>query len=231
MSRHALIIGGAGGIGRAIATALLDDGWHVATADVMPQVAELLDRGVAHIQADIADPIQARDVVAAAQPVDALICTAGLYRRVPLLQETPEGWREQFTSNLDTLFYAAQAALPGMRERGWGRIVGFSMANAERLQGNPFVTAHYIAKIGVLVLLRTLARAGGKWGVTANCISPGFIESGSATPSDNEQMLKSIPAGRLGTPDDAVAAARFLLSEEASYVNGTNVVVSGGYGI
>ena len=232
MSRHALLIGGARGIGHGIATALLDDGWRISIADIAPEVpVDLVARGAVFEQADCSDPGIARALVENVEPVDALLITAGPYHRVPLLQETPEGWRSMFAGNLDTVFFTAQAALPGMKSRGWGRIVAFSMANAERLQANPFVAGHYIAKIGVLVLIRSLAKAGAKAGVTANCISPGFIGSGSRTPSDNERMLQHVPAGRLGTVDDAVAAARYLLSDEAGYVSGTNVVVSGAYGI
>jgi 3-oxoacyl-[acyl-carrier protein] reductase len=232
MSRHALLIGGARGIGHGIAIALLDDGWRITVADIAPEVpVDLVARGAAFEQADCSDPDIARALVEGAGPIDALLITAGPYRRVPLLKETPEGWRSMFAGNLDTVFFTTQAALPGMKARGWGRIVAFSMANAERLQANPFVTGHYIAKIGVLALIRTLAKAGARAGVTANCISPGFIESGSRTPSDNEKMLQHVPAGRLGTVEDAVAAARYLLSDDASYVNGTNLVVSGAYGV
>lgn len=231
MSRHALLVGGAGGIGRALANALLDDGWRVTVADPAPAIPALVARGMAHVQCDLSDQALARDVVAASEPVDALVCAAGLYRRVPLLEETAEGWRSMFASNLDPLLFVAQAALPGMKQRGWGRILGFSLANAERLQASPFVAGHYIAKVGVLVLIRSLAVAGAAAGVTANCISPGFIDSGSLTPADNERMLRHVPAGRLGVPADAVAVARFLLGDQAAYVNGANVVVSGAWGI
>jgi 3-oxoacyl-[acyl-carrier protein] reductase len=118
-----------------------------------------------------------------------------------------------------------------MKQRGWGRIISFGMANADRLQANPQVTAHYIAKIGVIVLTRTLARVLAPWGITVNTISPGFIDSGSAPTEELEQMLKNIPAKRLGTLDDAVAVARFLLSDDAAYVNGANVVLSGAWGL
>jgi 3-oxoacyl-[acyl-carrier protein] reductase len=93
------------------------------------------------------------------------------------------------------------------------------------------VAAHYIAKIGVVVLTKSLAKVLAGDGITVNAISPGFIDSGSATPAELESMLPKIPAGRLGTVDDAVAAARFLLSDEAGYVNGANIVLSGGWGL
>ncbi|MCP4872622.1 MAG: SDR family oxidoreductase [Proteobacteria bacterium] len=231
MARHALIIGGARGIGYGIATRCLDDGWRVTIAGRRSRAEDLEVRGAAWLQADVSDPTAAAKLIEDAGEIDALVVCSGPYHRVPLLKETAEGWRSMFTNNLDPVFFLAQAALPGMKERGFGRIITFSMANAERLQANPFVAAHYIAKVGVLVLTRTLAKAGGKWGVTANTISPGFIDSGSATPAELESMIKHIPAKRIGTVDEAAAAAAFLLSDDAGYVNGTNVVVSGGWGI
>ena len=136
-----------------------------------------------------------------------------------------------FANNLDPVFFLAQAALPGMKARGWGRIVTFSMANADKLQANPMVTAHYIAKVGVLALTRTLAKAGARCGVTSNCVSPGFLDSGSAPAEELDAMRDKIPARRIGTLDDAVHAVRYLLSDEASYVNGANLHVSGAWGI
>ncbi len=228
--RHALVVGGARGIGRGIAAALLDDGVRVTIAGRSSRAEDLEARGAAFRAVDVSDPEACRALIDATSP-DILAVCAGPYHRVPLLKETAEGWRGMFAGNLDPVFFLSQAALPGMKERGWGRILTFSMANAEKLQANPMVTGHYIAKVGVLVLTRTLAKAGGRWGVTANCISPGFIDSGSATPAELESMIKHIPARRIGTVDEAVAAARFLLSDEAAYVNGANIVVSGGWGL
>jgi 3-oxoacyl-[acyl-carrier protein] reductase len=98
-------------------------------------------------------------------------------------------------------------------------------------QGSATVTAHYISKAGVLILARTLAKILGPHGITVNTISPGFIASGSAPAEELERMVKNIPAGYVGEVSDAVAVARFLLSDEARYVNGANVHVSGGWGV
>jgi 3-oxoacyl-[acyl-carrier protein] reductase len=228
--RHALVVGGARGIGRGIAAALLDDGIRVTIAGRRSRAEELEARGAEFRAVDVSDPEAARALIEATQP-DILVICAGPYHRVPFLKETPEGWRSMFAGNLDSVFFLAQAALPAMKERGWGRILTFSMANAEKLQANPMVTSHYIAKVGVLVLTRTLAKAAGRHGVTANCISPGFIDSGSATPAELESMIKHIPARRIGTVDETVAVARFLISDAAGYVNGANIVVSGGWGV
>jgi 3-oxoacyl-[acyl-carrier protein] reductase len=241
--RVALITGGARGIGRAIGLALADRGWSVAVCyrtsrhDAEETEAALGSRGVRGfaIQADVSDPAAAEALVRRVESewgrIDALINCAGPYHRRPLLDETPDGWREMFDNNLHPVFYMSRAVAPGMRARRWGRIVTFSMANADQMIGQTEVTAHYTAKAGVLILTRSLARALAADGITVNAISPGFIDSGSAPSAELAGMVKRIPAGYVGSVDDAVAVACFLLSEEARYVNGTNVHVSGGWGI
>jgi 3-oxoacyl-[acyl-carrier protein] reductase len=105
------------------------------------------------------------------------------------------------------------------------------MANTEQLVGQPNLTAHYIAKVGVVVLMRSLARLVAPYGITANCIAPGYIDSGSAPREELNEAIKRIPAGYLGSVDDTAALVRFLLSDEARYINGANIQVSGGWGI
>src|SRR6185503_6322429 len=107
----------------------------------------------------------------------------------------------------------------------------FSMANADRLLAQPMVTAHYLAKVGVLGLVRTLAKQLARHAITVNAVSPGFIDSGSMPEDELKQMAKNIPAGYIGTPDEVSSVVQFLLSDEARYVNGANVHVSGGWGL
>ena len=122
--------------------------------------------------------------------IDALINCIGAYHRVPLMQESIEGWHAMFDHNLHPVFYLSRAVAPGMIQRGWGRIINFSMVNADQQTAQPFITAHYIAKIGVLVLTRSLARTLAPHGVTANSISPGFIETGGVPPEELAQSFK-----------------------------------------
>jgi 3-oxoacyl-[acyl-carrier protein] reductase len=136
-----------------------------------------------------------------------------------------------FDNNLHPVFYLSQAVMPIMREQKWGRIVCFSMANAEQLIAQPQLTAHYIAKVGVLALARSFARLAAPYGITMNCVAPGFIDSGSASKQELEKMVKHIPAGYAGSVGDVVAAVRFLLSDAARYVNGANIQLSGAWGV
>jgi 3-oxoacyl-[acyl-carrier protein] reductase len=245
----ALVTGGARGIGRTIALNLAERGWAVAIcyrqsetdANVtLAAIQEKGGRGLA-LRCDVSDPKAAGELVQEVEKewgrIDALINGAGPYHRVNLFDESIEGWHEMFDNNLHPVFYLSRAVAPGMKERKWGRIINFSMANADQLIGQPNLTAHYIAKVGVLILTRTLARLLAPYGITANAISPGFIDSGSkallgsAPPEELAKMIKNIPAGYIGTTGDVAAIVNFLLSDEARYVNGANIHVSGGWGI
>ncbi|MBI2988029.1 MAG: SDR family oxidoreductase [Deltaproteobacteria bacterium] len=239
----ALITGGAKGIGRAVALDLAGSGWSVAicyrkSADEGAKIVEAVEKkgskGMA-FQCDVSDAGAAREMVKRIEKewgrIDALVNCAGPYHRVNLLEESVEGWHSMFDNNLHPLFYLSQAVAPGMIERRWGRIVCFSMANADQLIAQSQLTAHYIAKVGLLVLARSLARVLAPHGITVNAVSPGFIDSGSAPKEELDSMAKKIPAGYVGTLEDAVLVVRFLVSEEARYVNGANIHLSGAWGI
>lgn len=239
----ALITGGAKGIGRGIALDLASRQWNVAfcyrTSETEAKITaqEITQRGgqALALQCDVSDPTAAKNLVTEVEGkwgrIDVLINGAGPYHRVNLFNETIEGWNEMFAGNLHPIFYLAQAVAPGMKSRKAGRIISFGMANADQMEAQPDVTAHYIAKAGVLILTRTLAKLLAPYGITVNAISPGFIDSGSAPPHELAAMTKRIPAGYIGTVDDTVAAVRYLLSEDARYVNGANIQISGAWGI
>ena len=241
--RVALISGGARGIGRAVALDLAARGWSVAICyrTSAEEASAVVDAAKARgaiglaLQCDVSDPKAAVEWVEHVNKewgrVDALINGAGPYHRVSLLEETNGGWHSMFDNNLHPVFYLSKAVIPIMKERKWGRIICFSMANAEQLIAQPQLTAHYITKVGLLVLARSLARLVAPHGITVNAISPGFIDSGSAPKEELEAAAKRIPAGYVGSVEDAVAAVRFLLSDEARYVNGANIQLSGAWGI
>lgn len=244
MTNHvALITGGAKGIGRGIALDLAARQWKIAfcyrtsEAEAKKTAQTITERGGQALAmcCDVADPVAAKSLVAQVEQewgqIDVLINGAGPYHRINLFDETVEGWNEMFDGNLHPIFYLAQAVAPGMKARKAGRIINFSMANADQMEAQPDVTGHYIAKAGVLILTRTLAKLLAPYGITVNAISPGFIDSGSAPPQELATMIKRIPAGYIGTIGDTIAAVRYLLSEEAQYVNGANIQISGAWGI
>lgn len=242
-NKVALITGGARGIGRSIALSLAERGWSVAVCyrtsaqegeEIQSSVKEKGGRGMA-VRCDVSNPAAAEEFARKVEDewgrIDALINCAGPYHRVNLLEETVEGWNSMFDNNLHPIFYLSRVIAPGMKERGWGRIVNFSMAKADQQVAQPQLTAHYIAKAGVLILTRSLAHLLAPHGITVNAISPGFIDSGSAPPEELEKMVKHIPANYIGELKDVVGAVDFLLSDQARYVNGTNIHVSGGWGL
>jgi 3-oxoacyl-[acyl-carrier protein] reductase len=230
-------------MGRATARALAHRGWRIAAsylsreAEARSLEAEILADGgeISTFQADVSDHRLAEELVRAVESkfgrIDALINCAGPYRRIHLLEETIEQWHSIFNSNLHSVFYLSRAVAPGMKERKWGRIVNFGLANADQQVGQPYITAHYIAKVGVLVLTRSLAKALAPHGITVNAISPGFIDTGSVPLEELSNMVKNIPAGYVGTPEDAASVVGYLLSDEARYVNGANIHLSGAWGV
>ena len=242
-TKVALITGGARGIGRAVALDLASQGWSIAICyrTSAKEANEVIDTvkacgvGGSALQCDVSDPKAAVAWVKRMHQewgrIDALINGAGPYHRISLLEETDEGWHSMFDNNLHPVFYLSKAAIPIMKEQKWGRIICFSMANAEQLIAQPQLTAHYITKVGLLVLARSLARLVASHGITVNAISPGFIDSGSAPKAELEAAAKRIPAGYVGSVGDTAAVVRFLLSDGARYVNGANIQLSGAWGV
>jgi 3-oxoacyl-[acyl-carrier protein] reductase len=226
--RVALVTGGVRGIGRAVTLALAQRGWNVAAcyrtnesaAAELESTLRAMDVRHLVIGSDVSIPQNAESLVRKVEEeygcIDALINCVGAYHRVHLMQESVEGWHSMFDNNLHPVFYLSRAAAPGMIQRKRGRIVNFGMVNA---------------KMGVLVLTRSLAKILAPHGITANTISPGFIETGSVPQEEISRSFQSIPAGYMGTPDDAVGAVLYLLSDEARYVNGTNLQLSGAWGV
>ena len=241
--KTALISGGARGIGRQVGLRLGERGWAVALcyrksrAEAEATAAAIEKNGgrALAVHADVSTPEVCAALVQKVLDwqgrIDALIHCAGPYHRVDVLEETPAGWREMFAGNLDSFFYLARRVAPVMIKQESGRMVAFSMANADRLMAQTQLTAHYLAKVGVLGLVRSLAKALAKYKITVNAVSPGFIDSGSVDAADLNSLVETIPAGRIGSVDDATEAVLYLLSDEAAYVTGTSLHVSGGWGI
>ena len=163
-NRVAIIPGGVKGIGRDIALSLAEAGWSIALCyrtsekEAESTCRDIESKGAQAIalNCDVSNPTAVQDFVELVENrwgrVDALINCAGPYHRVDLLEETVEGWNEMFDNNLHSLFYLCRAVSTGMIERGYGRIIAFSMANADKLSAQPNITAHYIAKSGIIIL-------------------------------------------------------------------------------
>ena len=242
-NRIALVTGGTRGIGKAIAIHLARNGWNIAvcyhtnhtTAEQTVKEIRSISNKVMSLQCDVSNPTASTNLVNHIldtwQRIDALINCAGLYHKVPLLDETVDGWNAMFEHNLNPIFYLSKSVAETMKTHQWGRIINFGIANADQMIAQTNITAHYISKTGVLILTRSLAKVLGPYGITVNSISPGFIDSENAHSEEMNEMKPHIPAGYLGNADDIVSAVKFLLSDEARYINGTNIHVSGGWGI
>jgi len=241
VNRVALVTGSSRGIGREIAITLGKAGFDVAVnylkeADEAAKcVQEIMRAGVksAAMRADVRKPQSSEDLVreciSALGRIDILVNNVGDFLMRDILELNPREWLGQFESNLHSAFFCCRAAIPHMIENRWGRIISIAVANADRIGPVANTVPYNIAKTGVLILTKTLAKKLGPHGITANCVSPGMINKGDLSREDTEPLAKNVPLGRLGKPSDIASAVRFLVSEEGSYVTGANIVVSGGW--
>jgi NAD(P)-dependent dehydrogenase (short-subunit alcohol dehydrogenase family) len=134
-------------------------------------------------------------------------------------------WHAILGSNLHAAFYTCQEAVPHMRDRGFGRIVNIGYAGAELVKARPAIVAYNVAKTGMILYSKALARAEAPHGITVNVVSPGVIENSVTQP------VQEIPMGRVGRFEELVGAVRYLLSDPASYVTGVTIEVAGGWNV
>lgn len=233
----ALVTGSAKGIGRAIALALAADGLDVAihyrrsrreAEAVAAQATALGVRSVA-LRADVADVTQAQELVDAAAAalggIRVLVNNVGDYHKGPLAELDVGTWHHMLDTNLHATFYACQRVVPIMRAAGGGRIVNIGFTGSETLKARPGIVAYQIAKTGVLLYSKALARSEAAHGITVNVVSPGVMDNSVSQPVDE------IPMGRTGRLAELVAAARYFLTPEAGYVTGTHLEVAGGWNL
>lgn len=236
--------GSARGIGRAVAHRLARDGWAVAVVDLQQHAvdgvaAEVAERhgvptlGLAIDITDV-DGVQAGvDRIREELPqIVGLVNNAGVSSPVPFLDVSEAEWRRVIDINVNGTFHITQAAARIMAEHRIGRIVNVSSASAQRGGGVYGRAAYSGSKAALLGIARTLARELGPFGITANSVSPGSIDTdimgGPLTDERKEFLLKELPVGRIGSVDDVAAVINFLLSEEAGYLTGVTYDVNGG---
>jgi 3-oxoacyl-[acyl-carrier protein] reductase len=239
----AIVTGGARGIGRAIGEALAADGYAIAVVDLNGEAAEATVRELAAAgtiavayQADVREYVRAQEVVADLMRrfgrVDALINNAGVTSPTPFPDLTEAAWDLVIGVHLKGSFNWSHAVTPHMLAAGWGRIICISSMNAKTGGAFPAVskTAYAAAKAGMLGLIRGLARDLAP-AVTANAVCPGLIRTELSAAMwagpQAEAVIASIPAGRLGLPEDIANAVAFLVSERASYISGEALDVNG----
>lgn len=240
----AVITGSTKGIGKAIARRLAEDGYAIvlnyqrdeeAAQSALREVDALSAKAVA-FKADVSIPDEAAWLIERAVKslgrLDILVNNVGPFLTRALCDTTDDEWRRIQDSNLSSAFYCSRAALRVMREQRAGSIINIGALNVEHSPVGIFeAPAYYIAKSGVIMLTRSLARSEAPWGIRVNAVNPGFIETETYRQyraEDKAAWARMIPLGRLGTPADVAEAVSFLASEKARYVTGAVLHVHGG---
>ncbi len=246
--KTALITGASRNIGRAIALAFAAEGadlvlnTRVNREELEAVAGECRKAGVRAVPAlaDISDPAaveaMVRQGLAGLEAIDVLVCNAAIRPHKAVTETSLEDWHHVLAVNLHSAFYLARAVVPAMKERGRGSII--AVGGQSSLTGRPNTAAVTAAKTGLLGLVRALAAELGPFGIRANMVVPGFIDTErryaewypefrQAPPGAPEQ-LKQIPLGRLGRPEDIADACVFLASDASSYITGDTIRVMGG---
>jgi len=236
MNRTAVVTGGTRGIGKAICLALRDLGFTVvANYGGNSRKAEefTAETGIAAYQWDVGDHeaclAGCAKVEAEVGPIDVVVNNAGITRDGTLHRMSFDDWNEVMRINLGGCFNMAKAAFPGMRERGWGRIINIGSVNG---QSGQYGQVNYAAaKSGIHGFTKALAQEGAKFGVTVNAVAPGYIDTDmvAAVPAPVlEKIVARVPVGRLGHAEEIARGVAFLASDEASFITGSTLSINGG---
>jgi 2-dehydro-3-deoxy-L-rhamnonate dehydrogenase (NAD+) len=220
-TRRALVTGGQSGLGAACVRRLREDGLEVLSLD--------LGSG-ADLVVDVRDTTQVDAAVREAGPVDVLVNSAGIVGpNRELVDVTDEEWATVFDVNVAGTMRMLRAVLPGMRERGWGRVVNFaSMAGKD---GNPNLSAYSASKAAVIAMTKSVGKELATSGVAVNAVAPAVFETpmnAETAPEVLERLTSLIPMRRLGRPEEAAALVSWLCSDECSFSTGSVYDLSGG---
>jgi acetoacetyl-CoA reductase len=236
MARVALVTGGTRGIGEAICVALKDAGYRVAANYGGNERAAkaFTDRtGIPAFQFDVSDYAAVvagiGEVEQALGQVEVLVNNAGITRDGTIHKMTPEQWQAVIDTNLGSCFNCSRAVIEGMRERGFGRIVNIGSING---QAGQYGQVNYAAaKSGIHGFTKALAQEGAAKGITVNAVAPGYVDTDmvrAVPPQVLEKIIRRIPVGRLGKPEDIARTVLFLVDDAADFITGATVSVNGG---
>jgi 3-oxoacyl-[acyl-carrier protein] reductase len=236
--KTALVTGASGGIGRAIAIKLHEQGARVVLSgtrlETLDELAGELGERASTAPANLGDAAAVEGLIEEAErnvgaPVDILVSNAGLTRDSLLMRMKDEDWETVIRVNLEAYFRLTRAAVRGMMKRRWGRIIG--VTSVVGVTGNAGQTNYAASKAGMIGFSKALAQEVASRNVTVNCVAPGFISSPMTDVLNEQQraaILGKVPAGRLGEGAEIAAACVYLASEEAAYVTGQTLHVNGG---
>ena len=238
----ALVTGGTRGIGKGIAAALGREGGRLAIAYRSNKAAaqntlrELQASGAEGfaVETDVTEPSKAGFLVETVAErygrLDILVNNVGEFRWRLLAESSLEEWQEILNSNLLSVLYVSKAALPTMRRQRWGRIINLGAVGAERAFGQAKISAYAAAKAAVVAFSRSLAIEEAKHGITVNVVNPSNLDERELTLDEARRIRDArFPVGRPPTAEDVAAAVKFFASEEADYVTGQVLNVSGGW--
>ena len=238
-NKIAVITGGSRGIGKATAILFAKEGASVIILDVLTEgnkIAEDIRKegGQAFfMEMDVSKPEQIdltfESIITDHDRIDILINNAGITRDHTLHKMTADEWKQVIDINLSGVFHCTKSVVPHMKERGFGRII--SASSIVGIRGGFGQTNYAAAKAGIIAMTKTWAFELGKYGITVNCIAPGFISSDmtDAIPEEaRERMISEIPVKRTGTPEDIANGYLFLASDNASFINGICLSIDGG---
>jgi 3-oxoacyl-[acyl-carrier protein] reductase len=240
--RVALVTGASRGLGKEIAHALGRAGIRVAVSyrsnrqaaqRVVSALQSLGSEGLA-IPTDVTDPERVKELVSKVVRqfgrLDILVNNVGEFEWKTVVDSTPEEWQAMLASNLYSVFYTSKAALPVMRAQRWGRVINLGSVGAERAFGQARISAYSAAKAGMVAFSRSLALEEARHGVTVNVVNPPIMDDSELSLEEAERVTDArVPAGRPPTGRDVAEAVKFFASEEASFITGQVLNVSGGW--